>query len=154
MKTLREDWQVRVVALTTDASGESRKARKMQINLVVGDYFKANSELLVFTNKCNDLITWLRSKTQVLGLIREAAARYGRTATAIIRPQSTRWTSNYLAYDRICQLENVVKAVVQEDLAKMPSDRMVIQGDRRSKEKTDGMVCDIDDKDFWGGVRR
>ena len=38
---------------------------------MVGDYFKSKAEILVYTDEASDLITWLRSKTLVLALLRE-----------------------------------------------------------------------------------
>jgi hypothetical protein len=41
----------------------------MQVNLVVGDYFRSGIDVLDFTDLANTLITWLRSKTLVLALL-------------------------------------------------------------------------------------
>jgi hypothetical protein len=43
----------------------------LQINLVVGDYFGIDSFILEYTEKASELITWLRSKTIVLGLLNQ-----------------------------------------------------------------------------------
>ncbi|KAF8642816.1 hypothetical protein AX16_009400, partial [Volvariella volvacea WC 439] len=86
VETLRKDWGVHVIAIVTDASGEGAKAWRMykkkyklvivlncyghQVNLVVGDYFKATDiSVLKYTDDTAKLITWLQSKTQVLAAI-------------------------------------------------------------------------------------
>ncbi|KAF9456718.1 hypothetical protein BDZ94DRAFT_1177124 [Collybia nuda] len=134
LMTLQNEWGVIVVALVTDASGESRKARRLfglkypwiivldcyahqvgdiiiafsltlltpdQINLVVGDYFKSDAPVLDYTDEATELITWLRSRTIVLGLIRQAQIdTVGPSHTkAVIRAVLTRWTSHYMAFN-------------------------------------------------------
>ena len=86
-------WKIILVAVTSDASGESSKARRdlvkacpsllapdcygHQINRVVYDYFAtpSTSILLGYADTATELITWLRSKTFVLGLIRAIQER-------------------------------------------------------------------------------
>ena len=144
---LEADWQVEVIALTSDASGESRKGRMdlvkavpslvgpdcyshqvcanyptrqsyanhnilLQINLIVGNYFGCGDPLiLIFSAKATGLITWLRSKTQVLGLIRDiqvalnnANPGSSRQVLSVIRAVLTRWTAHYLSYQHLLNL--------------------------------------------------
>lgn len=56
----------------------------IQINLVVGNYFKAKGDLLEFTDKALELIAWLRSKTLTLALIRKAQEDTGQTITSVL----------------------------------------------------------------------
>ncbi|KAF9440522.1 hypothetical protein P691DRAFT_767651 [Macrolepiota fuliginosa MF-IS2] len=86
IEKVEKKWNAKVIAFTTDASGESQKAQQLlkekypfmvtpdcyahQINLIVGDYFKTKQiEFFDAASKANDLIAWLQSKTVVLGLI-------------------------------------------------------------------------------------
>ncbi|KAG1724673.1 hypothetical protein EDB19DRAFT_1834081 [Suillus lakei] len=89
IKEVKGKWKATIIAITSDASGESRAARKRiiaefpwfvapdcfahQINLVVGDYYKvpSTSQFLQYTKKATDLIAWLRSKTMVLAMLRD-----------------------------------------------------------------------------------
>ena len=42
-----------------------------QVNLVVGNYFKSNVNILKYTDKATQLITWLHSKTLVLAMLQK-----------------------------------------------------------------------------------
>lgn len=163
MQELKDDWGVEVIAFTTDASGESLKARKLlgkkfphlvvpdcyahqvcylpfsqinpsfmmaffQINLIVGDYFKANTEFLVHSTRANELITWLRKKSAILGLIREALQRAGKIPLSVIRPVPTRWTAFYLAYRRLLDLRVALEAVISADALLDPKDQHIVSG--------------------------
>ena len=69
-----------------------------QWNLIVGDLFKVKDDYGKYGNMAQELITWLRSKTQVLALLCDIQmATMGKTLT-IIRAVLTRWISHYLAY--------------------------------------------------------
>ncbi|KAJ3497528.1 hypothetical protein NLJ89_g10338 [Agrocybe chaxingu] len=169
---LDKEWKVRVIAFTTDASGESRKARRLlrerrpdlvtpdcyahQVNLIVGDYFKANdTAFLVAASQANELITWLRSKTAVMGLIREACLAQNKNAVSVIRPVATRWTAFYLAYRRLLDLRSALEFIVAADELRASEDRIVVpQNDRSAREKAKKMVKLIRDPIFWGNLTR
>ncbi|KAJ6587338.1 ribonuclease H-like domain-containing protein, partial [Mycena sp. CBHHK59/15] len=160
-KTLSDEWKVVVVAVTTDASGESRKARILfarghpsivvldcyshQINLIVGDYFKANTVYMVFVDKAVELISWLRSKTLVLALIREAQEGLGERPSAIIRAVITRWTAHYQAFRRLQQVQSALTALP-------PNERNFVRGDRKAREKCLAMVAIVRDPSFWRAI--
>lgn len=165
------EWNVDVVAFTSDASGESRKARLMlrqelphlvvpdcyahQINLIVGDYFKvANSMLFAFTTKANDLISWLRSRPQIIGTLHSIQQRANLRALTIIRPVSTRWGSHYLAYRRLLQIKTALTLLVESDSSKPPPHQLLIKGDARAKAKAREMISIIQDSDnsFWNAI--
>ena len=55
-----------------------------QINLVVGDYFKSKTSVLVFADDGMELISWLRSKTQILALMRDVQARLDEEAVETV----------------------------------------------------------------------
>ncbi|KIJ19529.1 hypothetical protein PAXINDRAFT_8016 [Paxillus involutus ATCC 200175] len=114
ISNIKTEWGATVVACTTDASGESVKAWRLlwqklphlvvpdclahQWNLIVGDLFKVKDDYAEYGDMVQDLIMWLRSKTQVLGLLCEIQmASMGKTL-AIIRAVLTRWLTHYLTY--------------------------------------------------------
>ncbi|KAI9570855.1 hypothetical protein HD554DRAFT_2037075 [Boletus coccyginus] len=84
---IETEWGATVIACTTDASGESWKARHLlqakfprlvipdclthQWNLIVGDLFKVKDDYGKYGDMVQELITWLRSKTQVLALLHD-----------------------------------------------------------------------------------
>ncbi|KIJ08508.1 hypothetical protein PAXINDRAFT_88772 [Paxillus involutus ATCC 200175] len=152
IKELEDEWGTTVVAVVTDASGESHAARRMlgekypwlivldchahQVNLIVGDYFKHNPQLLTHTDNATELITWLRSKTLVLTLIRETQLLAGEKICAVIRAVLTCWTAHYLAYRRLLQLRQTLFAII-------------ITGDAKAKAKATKMTELIKDTLFW-----
>ena len=126
-----------------------------QINLVVGDYFKSDASVLEFTDDAMDLITWLRSKTQILALLREVQARLGENAVkAVIRAVLTRWTAHYLSYTRLLDLRSVLVMVVEMDSRRPEKDRCVVAGDAKSRNKARDMVMLIKNDDFWKALIR
>jgi len=71
----------------------------IQVNLVVGDYFRLPIDVLQYMDIANKLITWLQSKTIVLALLRKAQLDTRVTALAVIRAVLTWWTAHYRAYN-------------------------------------------------------
>lgn len=122
---------------------------------MVGDYFKSKAEALEFTDEASDLITWLRSKTLVLGLLREVQAALPSGAggvKTVIRAVLTRWTMHYQAYQRLRELRIWLSAVVEADGKREAKDRCVIAGDARSRTKATAMVELINNSKFWDAL--
>ena len=106
--------------------------------------------MLEFTNDATELITWLRSKTQVLALLREVQARLGENAVkAVIRAFLTQWMAHYLSYSRLLDLRLVLIMVVDMDSCRLEKDRCVVAGDSRAKKKANNMVILIKNDTFW-----
>ena len=76
----------------------------MQTNLIVGDFFKSDTEFLQYTDKATELIGWLRGKTYILALLREVQQTNSLHVLAVIRAVLTRWTAHYLAYRRLLEI--------------------------------------------------
>ena len=126
-----------------------------QINLVVGDYFKSEASVLEFTDNAAELITWLRSKTQILALLREIQVKLGENAVkAVIRAVLTRWMAHYQSYARLLDLRSVLFAVVDMDARQPEKDRCVIAGDAKAKKKAKEMVTLIQNDAFWKALVR
>ena len=126
-----------------------------KINLVVGDYFKSNASVLEFTDRATELIAWLRSKTQVLGLMRDIQRQLSNgVVKAVIRAVLTRWTAHYQAYSRLLDLWTVLIAVIDTDSHRSEKNRCVIAGDARSKKKATEMVALINEEAFWRALLR
>ena len=134
-----------------------------QINLVVGDYFKSGSRtlLLTYTEKANELITWLRSKTQLLGILREIqaalhAANPGsrKEVLSVIRAVLTRWTAHYLAYQRLLDLRRPLEQMVDADEDLPINERRVITGTAAVRAKARAMVGIIKDPVFWHSIAK
>lgn len=51
---------------------------------MVSDYFAEKTHILKLTDSASDLITWLRSKTIVLGLLKEAQISANKNPVAVL----------------------------------------------------------------------
>ncbi|KAI5898768.1 uncharacterized protein SCHCODRAFT_02173469 [Schizophyllum commune H4-8] len=176
VKECKEKYGVDVIAICTDASGESRKARSIlakrfpglvlpdcyahQIQLVVGDYFDSDSDVAASSTQAEELITWLRSKSLLLGLIRQFqldAKPPPPTVLTIIRACLTRWTSHYLAFSRLLQLRKVIENVIAKDkydAEQLGGKSCIIKGKKEAKEKAKKMIALINSGEFWHDVLR
>lgn len=115
----------------------------LQVNLVVGDIFNSESDLLEYTDNAVELITWLRSKTFVLG----------KLPYAVLRAVLTRWTAHYNAYQRLLDLYIPLKLLADHD-ARYPGpenerQRIFITGNKKAQQKAEAMVKIIRDSLFW-----
>ena len=106
--------------------------------------------VLDFANDATELIGWLRSKTQILALLREVQMRLGDDAVkAVICAVLTQWTAHYQAYSRLLDLCHVLIMVVDTDAHRPEKERRVITGDTRAKKKAKDMVTLIKNDVFW-----
>ncbi|KAH7919498.1 hypothetical protein BV22DRAFT_1090514, partial [Leucogyrophana mollusca] len=172
MEDVQKNWGVNVVAITSDASGESRAARKRlvkqfpwlvapdcyahQINLIVGDYFKAPVVTIYkdYTKKATELITWLRSKTIVLSLLRDIQVALNQSAQrhrvlSVIRAVLTRWTAHFLAFRRLLDLKWALDILVKQENDRGPGEKKIITGDAAARGKAREMFALIDSPLFW-----
>lgn len=114
----------------------------VKINLVVGDYFKSGSDVLIYTDFATQLITWLRSKTRILAHL----------PLSVLRAVLTRWTAHYVAYRRLLQLYPSLKGLVLSDLTKHDSEKVLVSGDSAAKRKAREMVGVIENPLFWHNI--
>ncbi|KAF7358758.1 hypothetical protein MSAN_01214800 [Mycena sanguinolenta] len=170
IETLKQKWGVVPIDFVTDASGESRKARRLlqqlmpmlitpdcyahQVNLIVGDYFKVDKGFLKYSKQATELITWLRSKTFVLALIRQIQSENGSHPLAIIRAVLTRWTAHYLAYCRLLEVKMALKSLVLKDSMHPTNDKLLTTGDKKAKAKAKAMIKTIENPQFWSAIER
>ncbi|EKM49946.1 uncharacterized protein PHACADRAFT_51974, partial [Phanerochaete carnosa HHB-10118-sp] len=169
-----ETWNIKLVALILDNSGKllaMRKALQLerpdliimqcyahQINLVVGDYFKKSSaNFLEASAEADQVIRWLRSKTQVLAILRKVQEEQGVSSPlTVIRAVLTRWTSHYLAYRRLLDLKNWITQVISQDRGRVEArqESQLVTGDREAKEKANETLAIIDKAVFWHRLAR
>ncbi|TFK24427.1 hypothetical protein FA15DRAFT_592446 [Coprinopsis marcescibilis] len=148
------DMGVMVICVTTDASGEAAKARRLfklrYPHIIVLDCYAHQVS-------CSDssLITWLRSKTLLLGLICSAYAQHNNGKTkSILRAVLTRWTSHYLAFNRLLELQQTLDLVVLQDAMKPADQKLIVIGDAAAKNWAKKMIEIIKDSSFWLGLVR
>lgn len=93
----------------------------------------------------------MRSKSLVLGLIRDTAKKYNHKFFSIIRPVPTRWTAYYLAYNRLLDLKTTLELVVTEDAMHTDDQKLLIpiSGDSKAHKKAREMVGLLKEDLFW-----
>ena len=123
-----------------------------QINLVVGDFFKSNSAIVPISTTADELITWLRSKSQILAQLREKCRELRLNAVSVIRAVLTRWTAHYLAYRRLLDLRPALQSIALDDSCRHPNESIFIKGPPDSKNKARAMMGVIDNHGFWQGL--
>ncbi|KAJ3713958.1 ribonuclease H-like domain-containing protein [Lentinula raphanica] len=134
---LEQEWKVKLVAFTSDASGESRKARKLlslqRPDIVTPDCYAHQS--------ATELIAWIRSKSFLIALIHETQKSSGQCIITPLRAVLTQWTSHYIAFDCLLDLRPTLVFIL-------------VTGDAASKQKARGMLSLIEDTNFWLAIAR
>jgi hypothetical protein len=105
--------------------------------------------LLGYIDQAAELITWLRSKTLLLALLREHQLKAGNKTKSVLRAVLTRWTSHYLAFQRLIELRDGLMAIVYEDRARSADQKRIVIGDKKTREKSEAMINVIVDSAFW-----
>lgn len=99
------------------------------------------------------LITWLQSKTLVLGLIEQTQKQLGLRATTIIRAVITRWTSHLQAFKQLKSLQDVLLTIISTDASRAPQDRLFLGvGKKNTRDKSAEAERIIQDPFFWNGL--
>ncbi|KAF9041599.1 ribonuclease H-like domain-containing protein [Panaeolus papilionaceus] len=129
--------------------------RDWEINLIVGDYFKTNEvDFLRYATKANELITWIRSKTALIGLIKKYRESRNKQLLSVIRPVPTRWTAFFLAYRCLLELRPTLLDIFQDQRNDNPEIAALIPRDRAGREKAEAMIKLMDDALFWHALAR
>ena len=133
----------------TSPSDGHTESDNFQINLIVGDFFKSTSTLIPTSASTDKLITWLRSKSQVLALLCDKCRDLKLHTSSIIQAVITRWTAHYLAYKRLLELQWALQTLKIEDLCRPPGASVFVKGPAASKRKATAMVELIGNHKFW-----
>lgn len=107
----------------------------------------ASTHLLSYADTANSIITWLRSKSQLLGIMRDiqTSMRGADKVLTVIRPVATRWTAYFLAYQRLIQLLWVLRIMAQQPEYR---DRMIAAKTASARAKNAEMVQAIESIEF------
>ncbi|THU90830.1 hypothetical protein K435DRAFT_910345, partial [Dendrothele bispora CBS 962.96] len=164
MHQIRDAFKVILVAWCTDASGESAKMRRdllvkfpwlvvldcwaHQINLVVGDVIKVKVPLIRAADMALELIKWFNNHSVALGLLRHEQTTFQLVVLVLVLPVLTRWTSHYLAMDRLVELKAAfLHLVASEDIC---TQLETCGGPKAAdKAKARKMIRLIRDNQFW-----
>lgn len=109
---------------------------------------------MYYTDLATELITWLRSKTIVLGLLREVQSSTGRPQRAIIRAVLTRWTAHYQAFKRLLEVHQSLIALAHMENARPDDKKMIITGDKKARTRSRAMLDIIENSEFWHKLAR
>ncbi|KAH6866158.1 ribonuclease H-like domain-containing protein [Coprinopsis sp. MPI-PUGE-AT-0042] len=119
--------KVIVIGWCCDDGGDGRKMRRLllsikpwllifpcwahQLNLVVGDLFKADDAILLHVNEAIELVKWFNSHSRGLGLLNvEQASLAGGKVLALILPVISRWTAHFCSLSRLLNVKGPVQA--------------------------------------------
>ncbi|KAH8101722.1 ribonuclease H-like domain-containing protein [Cristinia sonorae] len=117
-----------VIAWCSDAGGDSASMRRKllqrypwlivldcwahQLNLVVGDYFKLKLPWMEWVDAATEVIKWFNNHSYALGLLRSQQLLATGKSLVLFLPVLTRWTSHYLAVQRLLALRGFLEACI------------------------------------------
>ncbi|KDN35540.1 hypothetical protein RSAG8_11497, partial [Rhizoctonia solani AG-8 WAC10335] len=108
------EYNIKIIAWVSDAGGDSRAMRVRlhrerphilvfdcwahQVNLIVGDVLKLNSELVKTGEQAIEIIRWMLHHSRLLALLHHEQLRLTGTTHAFNIPCITRWTAHFLSF--------------------------------------------------------
>ncbi|KAH9884320.1 ribonuclease H-like domain-containing protein [Cubamyces lactineus] len=119
-----------------------------RLERVVHDYFACKAPIFEWTKQADEVIRWLRSRTYLLALLRDiqmSTPGFQGQPKTVIRGVATRWTSHYLAYRRLLELQPALQLLARDS-------RLYLSGNAESHAKTQHMLPIIQDGLFWHSV--
>ncbi|KAF8993152.1 ribonuclease H-like domain-containing protein [Cyathus striatus] len=165
-----QDYGVQVVGFCCDNDGGSQRGRKNlilkrpwlfgppccahQFQLILGDYFSVNKDAAATAEEATDLIGWILLHGRIRSLFNEAQAEIppGRILSFLVA-NMTRWTTHFVAFDRLYELKNAIRRAVLLNRADIVAAQVGAENNRRKKDKLESeamLYCDlIDDIAFW-----
>ncbi|EJD36610.1 hypothetical protein AURDEDRAFT_21737, partial [Auricularia subglabra TFB-10046 SS5] len=161
IKYATEVLKLTVVGWCTDASGESRKMRRLlvakfkwmivadcwahQINLVVGDMTRARNFKGVLQDAL-DVVKWFNSHSRALGMLKWVTAQKLGKELSLILPVLTRWTSHYLSVRRLLALELPFRQLLLDSRAEL---ERCAGAKRDAIDKALEILSIVEDVQFW-----
>lgn len=125
-----------------------------QFNLVTGDILKLELPLINVANQVLEVIKWFSNHSIALGLLNQEQRHIGTaTPLVLILPVITRWTSHYLAMDRLVTLEVPFRRLILDQSTK---DKLILSAgkQREAKDKARKILRIIDTATFWTKIKR
>ncbi|KAG2353244.1 hypothetical protein BDR07DRAFT_1210931, partial [Suillus spraguei] len=116
-----------------------------KINLILGDYYKANDDITVAIDQANEIIKWFNNHSFALGLLNgEQMSMF--QILALILPVVTRWTSHFCLLSRLLEISKALKVTAMKHEDKL----LVVAGKgRRAKDKAHKILDRVSDDTFW-----
>lgn len=78
--------------------------------------------------------------------------RPGTPPLSVIRAVLTRWTSHFLAYRRLLQLQTSIMTMLELDEAAEES--QIITGSASAREKATEIISYLKDDHFWSAIKQ
>ncbi|TFK58634.1 hypothetical protein BDN72DRAFT_781827 [Pluteus cervinus] len=159
-----------VVGFCCDNDGGSQRGRKdlvlrhpwlfgppccaHQFQLVLGEYFTVNVDAAKTAEQATDLIGWVLNHARVRSIFNEVQATSpSGKVLAFLVANMTRWTTHFIAFDRLGDLKDSLRRAVLLRKDEIISAQVGAEKNRQKREKLQQDAethCDlIDDRGFW-----
>ncbi|KDQ64319.1 hypothetical protein JAAARDRAFT_187663 [Jaapia argillacea MUCL 33604] len=163
---IEKEYGVKIISWCTDEGPDGKKARRLlgakrpdlvvppcwahQINLIVGEYLKLKIAFVETGADALEVIKWFNSHGKALSILNaEQASIPPNKVLALLLPAPTRWTTHYLAFDRLDEVANAVKSSVIKHTPRL----VVAAGERADlKAKATEIIDIVSDYTFWGDL--
>lgn len=117
-----------------------------QINLVVGDILRLNSELVEAAATAIDIIKWMLHHSYLLGLLHQEQLRSTGKTHSFSLPSITQWTAHFLSFTSLLSESRALRSLV----ALNPEAFRASAGRSPEKvEKVESIMAHIEDLGFW-----
>lgn len=124
----------------------------MQINLIVGDYFKLRGRYAQVVDDALDVVKWFNSHSRALGMLKDEQRGNPHLPRilALILPVLTRWTSHYLCCRCLLELEKPIQCLVINQNTTL----LLCAGEKPDAvAKAQSIVNIIQHDSFWDDLR-
>ena len=109
-----------------------------------------------YAKLADEVISWIRSKTLMHHKVKVTHGMLigQKEGKSVLRAVITRWTSNFLAYCRLSELQLALRNVISQDRMLPENARVVIFGDSSAKKKAESMILVVENPQFWTALDR
>jgi len=128
----------------------------IQFQLILGEYFNVNEEAAATAEEATDLIGWILNHGRVRSIFNDTQAEISvppGKVLAFLVANLTRWTTHFIAFDRLCDLKDSMRCAVISRREDIISAQVGAEKNRQKKQKLENDAtahCElIDDGGFW-----
>ncbi|KAG8708308.1 hypothetical protein FRC11_006575 [Ceratobasidium sp. 423] len=156
------DYGVRIIAWVSDAGGDARAMRVRlhherpyilvfdcwahQVNLIVGDILKLNSELVEAGEMAIEIIRWMLHHSRLLALLHEEQLRLTGTTCTFNIPCITRWTAHFLSFTSLLSSQQPLQSLL---VSKPQAFQDSAGHSSENKKEVKAIIESIGDRGFW-----
>ncbi len=169
MRRMEETYHVKVIGWITDDGPDGKKARRLllenmwhlivlfcwahQINLVVGDMLRGVPWIKETLHDALEIVTWFNNHGVALDLFWKEQMLSGDRLVplALLRPVLTRWTSHFIASDRLLLLEADMRSCVYRHAARIEQS---VGTEADAIARVRAVLDKVRDSQFWANLRR